>query len=300
MTDLPLPTVPPAKRKSTRALGILWRDRSAMIGFAIIFALVVLAVFAPQIAPFDPKAQSLLNVLKPPSSAHWLGTDEYGRDVLSRLIYGTRPALMVGVLAVLFGMCLGIPIGIMAGFWMGWFDRVVGWLVDIMLSFPSLLLALMIVALLGSSLPVLVIAIGMSSIPSFIRLARSSTLTVKNNEYVAASRSFGASDLRIMMRHIFPNIMGPIIVMGTLGIASAIREEASLSFLGLGIQPPDASWGNIIRDGITYVLQAPHLAIAPGLVLTLSVLAFNMLGDTVRDMFDPRDLASTATKRTKK
>lgn len=298
MTEATLPARP--RRKSARALGILWRDRSAMIGVSIILALVILAVFAEQIAPYDPKAQSLMNALKSPSLAHWLGTDEYGRDVLSRLIYGTRPALMVGVLAVLFGMGIGIPIGIMAGFWMGWFDRVVGWVVDIMLSFPSLLLALMIVALLGSSLPVLVIAIGMSSIPSFIRLARSSTLTIKNNEFVAASRSFGASDLRIMLRHIFPNVIGPIIVMGTLGIASAIREEASLSFLGLGIQPPDASWGNIIRDGITYVLQAPHLAIAPGLILTLSVLAFNMLGDTIRDMFDPRDLASTATQRTKK
>lgn len=299
MTDAALPA--PARRKSrtTRALGILWRDRSAMIGVAIIFAFVILAVFAPQIAPHDPRAQSLLNALRPPSAMHWLGTDEFGRDVLSRIIFGTRPALLVGVMAVLFGMVIGIPIGIMAGFWMGWFDRVIGWLVDIMLSFPSLLLALMIVALLGSSLPVLVIAIGMSSIPSFIRLARSSTLTVKNNEFVAASRSFGASDLRIMARHIFPNTIGPIIVMGTLGIASAIREEASLSFLGLGVQPPAASWGNIIRDGVTYVLQAPHLAIAPGLVLTLSVLAFNMLGDTVRDMFDPRDLASTATKRAK-
>lgn len=299
MTDTPIPAAVRTKKRS-RALGILWRDPSAMIGISIILLLVILAIFAPLVAPYDPKAQSLLNALNPPSAAHWLGTDEYGRDVLSRIIFGTRPALLVGVMAVLLGMCVGIPIGIMAGFWMGWFDRVVGWLVDIMLSFPSLLLALMIVALLGSSLPVLVVAIGMSSIPSFIRLARSSTLTVKNNEYVAASRSFGASDLRIMLRHIFPNIMGPIIVMGTLGIASAIREEASLSFLGLGIQPPDSSWGNIIRDGITYVLQAPHLAVAPGITLTLSVLAFNMLGDTVRDMFDPRDLASTATKRTKK
>lgn len=285
--------------RTGRAFGILARDRGAMIGLGIILALVVIAVFAPLIAPYDPKAQSLLNTLRPPSAAHWLGTDDYGRDVLSRLIWGTRPALAVGVVAVLFAMAIGIPIGIMAGFWMGWFDRVTGWCVDIMLSFPSLLLALMIVALLGSSLPVLIVAIGASSIPSFIRLARSMTLTVKNNEYISASRSFGATDLRIMARHVFPNIMGPIIVMGTLGIASAIREEASLSFLGLGVQPPDASWGNIIRDGLSYVLQAPWLAVAPGLMLTLSVLAFNMLGDTVRDMFDPRDLASTATKKTK-
>ncbi|MFD1910614.1 ABC transporter permease [Halodurantibacterium flavum] len=286
-------------RRAGRAFGILARDRGAMIGLGIILALVVVAVFAPVIAPYDPKAQSLLNTLRPPSTVHWLGTDDYGRDVLSRLIWGTRPALTVGVVAVLFAMAIGIPIGIMAGFWMGWFDRVTGWCVDIMLSFPSLLLALMIVALLGSSLPVLIVAIGASSIPSFIRLARSMTLTVKNNEFISASRSFGASDLRIMARHVFPNIMGPIIVMGTLGIASAIREEASLSFLGLGVQPPDASWGNIIRDGLSYVLQAPWLAVAPGLMLTLSVLAFNMLGDTVRDMFDPRDLASTATKKTK-
>lgn len=283
-----------------RALGVMMRDRNAVIGLAAIALLVILAVFAPQIAPHDPRAQSLLSTLRPPSMEHWLGTDEYGRDVLSRVIYGTRPALLVGVSSVLFATVVGIPIGIMAGFWMGWFDRVVGWCVDIMLSFPSLLLALLVVALLGSSLSVLIVAIGLSSVPTFIRLARGSTLTVKNNEFVAASRSFGASDARIMFKHIFPSVIGPIIVMATLSIASAIREEASLSFLGLGIQPPEASWGNIIRDGFTNILQAPWLAIAPGILLTISVLSLNMLGDTIRDMFDPRDLASTASKRNKK
>lgn len=269
---------------------LVTRDKPALLAFGFIVALVLIAIFAPLIAPYDPIAQSIVNAFKPPSADHWLGTDEFGRDVLSRIIYGARPALVVGMLSVLFAMLIGLPIGILAGLHMGWLDRFVGWTVDIMLAFPSLLMALLIVTLLGSSLPMLVIAIGISNIPLFVRLARSSTLVVKNLEFVQMARTFGASNLRIIGVHILPNIIGPIIVMGTLSIAGAIREEASLSFLGLGVLPPAPSWGNLVRDGINSIFDAPYLAVLPGIILTLSVLAFNMVGDTLRDLLDPRGL----------
>lgn len=279
--------------------GVFARDKTAMIGLIFIAALVLMAVFAPLIAPFPPTQQSIVNSFKPPSEVFWLGTDAFGRDVFSRIIWGARSALLVGVLAVLVSMVIGIPIGMLAGFRMAWLDRVVGAIVDVMLSFPSLLLALMIVTLLGSGLHTVIIAIGFAHVPIFIRLARSSTLVVRNLDFIGASRSFGAPDLYILMRHVLPNIIGPIIIMGTLSIAGAIRDEASLSFLGLGIQPPAPSWGNIIRDGIANILEAPWMAIAPGIFLTITVLAFNMIGDSLRDMLDPRDIASWSTNRKK-
>lgn len=279
------------------ALKVLVLDRTALIGCLIILGFCFVALFAPLIAPFDPTEQHILDSLKAPNATYWLGTDEYGRDLFSRMIYGTRPALIVGVLSVLVSISIGVPIGLVAGYRLGWFDRAVGWMIDIMLSFPSLLLALMIVTLLGSGMTVLVFAIGISHVPIFVRLTRSSAMVVRNHDFVIASRSFGATDTRIMRKHILPNVLGPIIVMSTLSIAGAIREEASLSFLGMGIQPPDPSWGNLIRDGIGFILQAPWMAVAPGLALTLSVLAFNMIGDSLRDMFDPRDIAASTDKK---
>lgn len=268
-----------------------------MIGGLIILAFVVIALFVPWIAPFEPTEQHILDSLQPPSATYWLGTDEYGRDLFSRALYGTRPALLVGVLSVLVSIGIGVPIGLVAGYRMGWIDRAVGWMMDIMLSFPSLLLALMIVTLLGAGVTNLVVAIGIAHVPIFVRLTRSSAMVVRNHEFVVASRSFGATDARILRRHMLPNVLGPIIVMSTLSIAGAIREEASLSFLGMGIQPPNASWGNLIRDGIGFILEAPWMAVAPGLALTLSVLAFNMIGDSLRDMLDPRDIAATTEKK---
>jgi peptide/nickel transport system permease protein len=279
------------------ALKVLALDRTALIGCLIILGFCFVALFAPLIAPFDPTEQHILDSLKGPSATYWLGTDEYGRDLFSRMIYGTRPALVVGMFSVLVSISIGVPIGLIAGYRLGWFDRAVGWMIDIMLSFPSLLLALMIVTLLGSGMTVLVFAIGISHVPIFVRLTRSSAMVVRNLDFVTASRSFGAPDTRIMRKHILPNVLGPIIVMSTLSIAGAIREEASLSFLGMGIQPPNPSWGNLIRDGIGFILQAPWMAIAPGLALTLSVLAFNMIGDSLRDMFDPRDIAASTEKK---
>lgn len=266
------------------------RDKAALAALLFIALLVFLAIFAPIVAPYDPIAQDIASAFQGPSAAHWFGTDEYGRDVFSRIIYGTRPALIVGVFSVGLAMLIGIPLGIFAGLYMGWFDRIVGWFVDVILAFPALLMALLAVTLLGSSMPMLVVAISLSSIPVFIRLARSLTLVAKNMEFVHMARTFGASNIRIVARHIFPNIVGPIIVMSTLSIAGAVREEASLSFLGLGVLPPAASWGNLIRDGIVNIFDAPNLAVLPGIVLTLAVLAFNMVGDTLRDVLDPRSL----------
>jgi ABC-type dipeptide/oligopeptide/nickel transport system permease subunit len=258
-----------------------------------------MAVFAPWIAGYDPTAQSVVNALQPPNADHWFGTDEFGRDIFSRIVYGARPALIVGVLAVGVSMIIGVPLGGLAGFKGAWLDTAITAVVDVMLSFPSLLMALLIVTLVGSSLPVLIFAIGISHVPIFVRLARSSTLLVKELDYVVASKSFGGGDLRIMRKHILPNILGPLIVMATLSVAGAIREEAGLSFLGLGIQPPAPSWGNLIREGVNVILEAPWLALIPGLCLTVSVLAFNIVGDTVRDVLDPRDLSSSASKKGK-
>ncbi len=292
-------TTPAPPQSFLKLIGrTLKSDIPALIATLFILALVFVAVFAPWVAPYDPLEQNIVNSFAEPGAQHWFGTDEYGRDLLSRLIYGARPALVVGVLSVVFAMMIGVPVGMMAGLIMGRFDRAVGWVVDILLAFPPLLMALMVVTLLGSSLPMLVLAISISSVPMFIRLARGSTLVVKNFDFVHMARTYGASNLRIITYHVLPNVIGPIIVIGTLSIAGAVREEASLSFLGMGVLPPAASWGNLIRDGINNIFDAPSLSILPGAILTVTVLAFNMLGDTLRDILDPRGLTNrTVTKK---
>jgi peptide/nickel transport system permease protein len=276
---------------------MLLADRGAAIGLAFIAALIMTAVLAPLIAPFAPTAQDVVSALQPPSIKHLFGTDDFGRDVFSRIVYGTRPALIIGLCSVLFASCLGTPLGLAAGFLGGWLDTAVSGVVDVLLSFPTLLLAIMVVTLAGSGLPVVVVAIGFAQLPIFVRLARGSALVIRELDYVAASRTFGAGHWRILHRHVLPNALGPLIVMATLGIAGAIREEAGLSFLGLGVQPPSPSWGNLIRDGVNNILDAPWLALAPGLLLTASVLAFNLVGDAVRDILDPRDITGEATIR---
>lgn len=287
-------TPPGAWRRARR---LLRRDRGAIVGLLVIALFVLGGIFAPLIAPYDPLAQDIARGFDTASAAHWLGTDEYGRDLLSRIIHGARPALLIGVLSVCVSLGIGVPIGMLAGFCMGTVDRVVGVVVDVMLALPSLLMALMVVALLGASTWALVLAIGISHVPIFIRLARGSTLVVRNLDYVSQSRTFGAGVPHMLFRHILPNISGPLIIMATLSVAGAIREEASLSFLGLGVQPPYPSWGNLIRDGVANVLDAPHLAVLPGVALTLAVLAFNLVGDALRDMLDPRDLSTSVATR---
>jgi ABC-type dipeptide/oligopeptide/nickel transport system permease subunit len=267
---------------------VLKQDKTALSGFAIIIVIVGVAVFAPYISPYGYSEQHILDPFKGPGQEYLLGTDEFGRDLLTRIIWGTRPALLVGVLSVLVSIGIGVPIGLMAGYKMGWVDRIVSWWVDVALSFPSILLGLMIVILLGSGLVNVAWAIGISHVPHYIRLARGPTMALRNLDFVSASKALGATDWRVAFVHILPNIVGPIIIMGTLSIAGAIRMEASLSFLGFGVTPPDPSWGNLIREGVNNILQSPWMALFPGLALTFSVLAFNMVGDSLRDMFDPR------------
>lgn len=279
-----------------RRAAMLLRDRGASIGLAVIALLTLVALFAPLVAPFDPTAQSVTNALQPPNWTHLFGTDEYGRDVFSRIVFGTRPALVVGLSSVLVAVCLGTPLGLLAGYVGGWLDAGVSGIVDVMLSFPTLLLAILVVTLAGSGIGVVVVAIGFAQMPIFVRLARSSAIVIRQLDYVAASRTFGAGNWRILSRHVLPNAAGPLVVMATLGIAGAIREEAGLSFLGLGVQPPNPSWGNLIRDGVSNILDTPWLALLPGLMLTAAVLAFNLVGDAVRDALDPRELVAGARR----
>ena len=273
------------------------RDPGLRAGVALLAFLVLTAVFVPVLTPYDPVTQNISNALRPPSFAHWFGTDEFGRDVLTRVLYGTRPALLVGVLSVIVSAAIGVPLGMLAGFFGGLPDRVISGWVDVMLSFPALLMALLIVTLLGAGVPSLILALGIAHVPIFVRLARSSALLVREHDYVAASRTFGASNALILRVHVLPNVLGPVVVMASLGIAGAIREEAALSFLGLGIQPPQPSWGNLIREGVAVIFDAPWLAVIPGLYLTASVLAFNLLGDVARDALDPRDTVGTASQK---
>jgi peptide/nickel transport system permease protein len=285
-------TTPSVPSESYGMMGEIWailkQDRTALCGFFIIIGLIVVAIFAPWIAPYGFSEQHILHAFEGPSAEFLLGTDEFGRDLLSRIIWGTRPALIVGVLSVMISIGIGVPIGVVAGYKLGWIDRTVSWIVDIMLSFPSLLLGLMIVTLLGQGIYKVIVAIGISHVAQYIRLARGPTMAMRNHDFVRAARALGAGDIRITFSHILPNIIGPIIIMGTLSIAAAIRMEASLSFLGLGIQPPSPSWGNMIREGVANILQSPWMALFPGLTLTFTVLAYNMVGDSLRDMFDPR------------
>lgn len=269
---------------------VLKQDKIALCGFFIIVGLILVAVSAPWLSPYGYSEQHIIHAFKGPNTTYWFGTDEFGRDLLSRIIWGTRPALLVGVLAVLVSMSIGVPIGITAGYKLGWVDRTVTWVVDILLSFPSMLLGLMLVTLIGPGIYKVAIAIGIAHVAQYIRLARGPTLAVRNLEFISASQAMGASDMRIIFRHILPNIIGPIIIMGTLSIAGAIRMEASLSFLGFGVQPPTPSWGNMIREGVANILQSSWMALFPGLALTFVVLAFNMVGDSLRDMFDPREI----------
>ena len=264
------------------------QDKTGLSGLIIILGIVGVAVVAPYISPYGFSEQHILDSFKGPGREYLLGTDEFGRDLLTRIIWGSRPALLVGVLSVLVSIGIGVPIGLMAGYKMGWVDRIVSWWVDVALSFPSILLGLMIVILLGPGLVNVALAIGISHVPQYIRLARGPTMALRNLDFVSASKALGATDWRIAFVHILPNIVGPIIIMGTLSIAGAIRMEASLSFLGFGVTPPDPSWGNLIREGVNNILQSPWMALFPGLALTFSVLAFNMVGDSLRDIFDPR------------
>jgi peptide/nickel transport system permease protein len=271
-----------------RALLRLLRRKGAVLGLLIVFLFILLALFAPWIAPFDPLETSWSAVRKAPSAQYLLGTDEIGRDVLSRVIWGARASLQAGLVSVCIAMALGVPIGLLAGYAGGWVDGLISRFTDAMLAVPFLILAIALAAFLGPSLTNAMIAIGVSSTPIFIRLTRGQVLSVKVEDFVEAARAVGNPHWRIALRHILPNILAPLIVQATLAIAAAIIAEASLSFLGLGQQPPAPSWGSMLNTAKNYVDNAPWMAIWPGLSIFLLVLSFNLLGDGLRDALDPR------------
>ena len=292
MHVVPIPVNAPAQPRelspARRALLRLVRRRGAMLGLAIVLACVLIAVLAPVIAPQDPLETSWSAVRKAPSAQYLFGTDDIGRDVLSRVIWGARASLLAGLVSVCIAMALGVPIGLLAGYLGGWVDGVISRLTDSMLAVPFLILAIALAAFLGPSLTNAMIAIGVSSTPIFIRLTRGQVLSVKVEDFVEAARAVGNPPWRIALRHILPNILPPLIVQATLAIAAAIIAEASLSFLGLGQQPPAPSWGSMLNTAKNYVDNAPWMAIWPGVSIFLLVLSFNLLGDGLRDALDPK------------
>lgn len=290
----------PARRVSDQT-GFLafWRRlrkvRLAGVGLTIIALLVVCAVLAPWISPYDPTRQRLLDALQGPSAQHLLGTDENGRDVLSRVLYGTRVSLAAGIFSVSIALVLGVLSGLVSGYFSGRVDHVIMRVMDALLAFPTLVLALAITAALGPGLRNAMIAIGIVYTPIFARLTRGQVLSVREREFVEAARTIGAGHRRIMLRHILPNVMAPIVVQVSLSIALAVLAEATLSFLGLGVQPPEPSWGSMVSRGKDYLDQAPWLAFAPGGAILLAVMGFNFVGDAIRDALDPRLARVTRT-----
>ena len=265
----------------------LCRSPGAIFGLIVVAIIVIVAVFAPAIAHQDPLAQNLSAQTIAPDSAHWFGTDKLGRDVFSRILYGARISLSIGFVAVGIAISFGTLLGVLGGFFGGWLDDAIGAVSDLMLAFPSIILAIGITTVLGPSVNHLMIAIGIVYIPQYARLARSSVLAVKDIEYVEAARAVGARTPRILIRHVMPNILAPLIVQATLGIATATLEAAGLSYLGLGARPPVPEWGAMLNDARDYWLAAPWALIFPGVAITALVLGFNLLGDGLRDALDP-------------
>lgn len=266
----------------------LLRDKLAIAGLTIMVVFLLTALLAPVLAPYDPIAQTLVDRRQTPSGKYLLGSDDLGRDILSRIIFGTRKSLQVGVVSVSLAIIIGALAGAISGYLSGWFDTLFMRLMDIMLAFPALLLAIAIVTILGPGLLNMLYAIGIVSIPAYARIVRASVLSVKEQDYILASQSIGARPQRVLFRHILPNCLTPLIVQGTLGIGTAILDAAGLSFLGLGAQPPTPEWGAMLGQGRFAVFSAPHIVIFPGIAIMLTVLGFNLLGDGLRDALDPR------------
>jgi peptide/nickel transport system permease protein len=285
-----LPVAPPAARSAPRSHPFrrLLRRPAAAAGLVAIVFFVALAVLAPVVSPYDPLATSWTAVRKGPSAAHWFGTDEIGRDVLSRVIWGARASLLAGVVSVLISLTIGVPIGLLAGYAGGKVDMLISRLTDAVLACPFLILAIALAAFLGPSLTNAMIAIGVSATPVFIRLTRGQTLAIKAEEFVLAARAIGNPPWRVALAHVLPNVVPALIVQGTLAIAAAVIAEASLSFLGLGQQPPAPSWGSMLNTAKNYIDNAPWMAIWPGLSIFVLVLSFNLVGDGLRDALDPR------------
>ncbi len=272
-----------------RAWRRLVKRKSAVLGLAVVALFVLVAVLAPLIAPYDPAQQGWTSIRKPPSLQHWFGTDESGRDVFSRVVFGARASLLAGVVSVSIALGLGVPIGLLAGYGGRWIDAVIGRITDAMLACPFLILAIALAAFLGPSLQNAMIAIGLTTTPIFVRLTRGQVMAVKVEDYVEAARAVGNPPVRIAVKHILPNILPALIVQATISIATAIIAEASLSFLGLGQQPPAPSWGSMLNTAQRFLNNAVWMAIWPGLAIFLAVLSFNLLGDGLRDALDPKE-----------
>ena len=284
------PAAPPAPASTAlqATLRAFNTNKASWIGLAIFLIVMAAAIFAPLIAPHDPLDQDVLDRLKPPSTDHLLGTDYYGRDTFSRLVYGARISLVIGIVSTLIAMAAGTLIGMLAGWRGGRFDTITMQIMDMLLAFPSLILGLIIVAMLGPSIQNIIAAIALTSVPPFARIARAPTIAVKGRDFVEACRSLGFSDTRILSVHILPNIFPEILVMGSLWLANAIRTEASLAFIGLGLKPPTPTWGGMIREGFENILDSAWLAMAPGVAILIVVFALNLLGDGLRDAVDPK------------
>ncbi|MGD0795016.1 MAG: ABC transporter permease [Dehalococcoidales bacterium] len=267
---------------------VFFGRKVVIFGFIIILVLIITAIFAPLLVPYNPYGQDLAHALQHPNSKHWLGTDEIGRDVLSRLIYGTRTSLMVGVVAVGVAAAIGVTLGLVSGYFGGWADNIIMRLIDALMAIPGLVLALIFAAMLGGGLKNIMVAIGISLVPTYSRLMRGQVFSVKGADFILAAHSLGAKDIRIMLRHILPNCLPPLIVLVTLQLGMAILTEAGLSYIGIGIAPPGAAWGSMVSEGYRFLLMNPVLSFAPGLSIMLVVLAFNLVGDGLRDALDPR------------
>jgi peptide/nickel transport system permease protein len=295
MTDAVLSSLPLAdvqdglESPARRALRRLFKRKGAVLGLLVIAIFIALALFAPFVAPYDPLATSWTLVRKAPSAQHWFGTDDLGRDVLSRVIYGARASLMAGAISVTIALSIGVPLGLLSGYRGGFIDALISRITDAMLACPFLILAIALAAFLGPSLSNAMIAIGISTTPVFIRLTRGQVMSVKVEDYVEAARAMGNPRWRITLVHILPNIMPALLVQATLSIAAAIIAEAALSFLGLGQQPPAPSWGSMLNAAQRFLTNAPWMAIWPGLGIFLVVLSLNLVGDGLRDALDPRE-----------
>lgn len=278
----------PARRGLRHLAGRFARNRLALAGLAVFGTVLVIAIAAPWVAPYSPIKTDFSSYLRPPDARHLLGTDELGRDVLSRILFGSRASLEAGVISVGLGISAGVPLGLAAGFYGGRLDDVLMRLTDAMLSFPPLILALAVAAVLGVGLAKVMIAIAVVLAPVFMRIMRAQVLSERGREYIQAARAMGAADRRIIWRHLLPNSVAPIVVQGSLNVAGAILTEATLSFLGLGTQPPTPSWGSMLNAAQQYLTQAPWLSIWPGVAIAVTVFAVNVAGDGIREIWDPR------------
>jgi len=276
------------ERRATQVLARIIHSRSAVFGGSLLALVILAALAAPLISPYDPIKTNQRLSLEAPSLAHLMGTDRFGRDIFSRVVWAGQASLPIGLVSVAIGVVVGVTLGLLAGYYGGWVDAVSMRLVDLLLAFPGILLALAIIAILGGSLTNLMIAVGIAAIPEYVRITRGTVLSLKQREFVLAARVIGCRGAAIMLRHILPNVVAPLIVLATLGMAAAIITGSALSFLGLGIKPPTPEWGNMLAEGREFLQRAPWVAFFPGAAIMLTVLSINLLGDGLRDALDPR------------